>query len=108
MKIFIQTETQTAEAAAEARPRQLILETAAAAPAVQAALEAIAARLGAITVVPPAAHEANLKAILPRDLAAESIAPGQGAEGAAVLKVVRTTGEAEVIGLRYEVSVTPG
>jgi hypothetical protein len=127
MKIFIQTETQTADAVSEPRPRQAILETAAGAPAVQAALEAIAARLGAITAVPAAPHEANLKLVLPRDLAEQGIAPlpcrgpaaeaagtapgtgeMKGAEGHAVLKILRSPGEGEVTNLRYEVLVTPG
>lgn len=110
MKIYVETETLNADQTTERRPRQLLLETAAPADAVKAALGDIAAGLGAITVVPPAAHEANLRAILPRDLAAKGITPGTGAEGEVVLKVRRepgqtgAAGQADVIGLSYSVN----
>jgi hypothetical protein len=106
MKIYIQTETQSAEGGSEPRPRQLLVETAADPTTVQPALEQIAARLGATTAIPAAAHEANLKAILPRDLAGLGIVPGQGAEGLAILKVLRSPGEGDMTQLGYEVLVT--
>lgn len=106
MKIFIQTDTPSA---GESRPRQLVLETAAAPERVKDALREIGGRLGVITAVPPAPHEHNLKQLLPRDLAALGILQGSGGEGEAVLHIVRTpgqtgaAGQADVIGLAYEV-----
>ena len=108
MKIFIQTETQSAEGP-ETRGRVLIMETAAPADQVAQMLGAISQMLGKITAIPPAAHEAGLKALLPRDLAAHDIRPGAGDEGAVTLKILRTpgiqgpAGQADVIGLDYRV-----
>ena len=115
MKIFLQTEILNAETAvADPRPRVALLETATGADAVRAALEAIAARLGAIAAIPPAAHESNLKHVLLRDLAEQGVAAGgapEGDAGEAVLKVLRTpkndapAAQGEVFDLRYEVVV---
>lgn len=113
MKIYIQTETQTAEGV-ETRPRVLVMETAAPADKAAQMLGAISQMLGAITAIPAMAHEAGLKAILPRDLAAHDITPGQPAEsdtGAVTLKITRTpniqgpAGQADVTGLSYRVDV---
>lgn len=115
MKIFIQTEILNAETAvADPRPRVVLLETATDAASVRAALEGIVARLGAIVAVPAAAHEANLKRLLVRDLAEHGVlagAPAEGDAGEAVLKVLRTpkgdapAAQGEVYELRYEVVV---
>ena len=110
MKIYVQTETHYADAPApEVRPRHLVLETAAPADKVRQMLGAVSQHLGRIAAIPAMAHEANLHAILPRDLAAHDILPGTGGEGEVVLRVIRRegitgpAGQADVTGLEYEV-----
>ena len=115
MKIYLQTEIVNAETAvADPRPRVVLLETATDGGAVQAALEVIAGRLGVIAAIPPAAHEANLKNLLVRDLAEHGVLPGPAADGdqaEAVLKVLRIpkndapAAQGDVYELRYEVQV---
>jgi hypothetical protein len=117
MKIYIQTDIHAADALApESRPRQFVMETAAPEAKVRQMLGAITQHLGRIAAIPPFAHEANLQAILPRDLAAHGIAArdsaieaGESAGGEVVLRVIRRegvngpAGQADVIGLEYEV-----
>ncbi|MNS44856.1 hypothetical protein D3C72_773090 [compost metagenome] len=112
MKIYLQTETHYADAPApEVRPRHLVMETAAPADKVRQMLGAVSQHLGRIAAIPAMAHEANLSAILPRDLAAHDILPGTGAEGdgEVILRVIRRegitgpAGQADVTGLAYEV-----
>lgn len=111
MKIFIQTETHAPEGP-ESRGRVLVMETAAPADQVAQMLGAITQMLGKIAAIPPAAHEAGLKALLPRDLAAHDIFPGAGEDGAVTLKIIRTpgvqgpAGQADVVGLDYRVEVS--
>lgn len=110
MKIYIQTDIHAADALApESRPRQFVMETPAPEAQVRQMLGAITQHLGRIAAIPPFAHEANLQAILPRDLAAHGIEAGESAGGEVVLRVIRRegvngpAGQADVIGLEYEV-----
>lgn len=111
MKIQLTTTIQTADGATDVRPPVTLLETAAAREAAREAFEAIIPGLGAIVAIPPAAHEANLKLLLVRDLAAHGITagPAEGAE-ALTLRVIRAPhaeapgGSAEVYALRYELA----
>ena len=110
VKIYIQTEIHHPDQPEpEVRPRLLVMETAAEADVVQRMLGAISQHLGRIAAIPAIAHEANLQAILPRDLAAHDILPGAGGEGEVTLRVIRhpgvegPAGQADVIGLSYEV-----
>lgn len=108
MKIYVQTEIQD-PAGAELRPRALVMETGAPEATVRAMLGDITQGLGRITAIPPAAHEHNLKAILPRDLAARGVAPGADGDGEVVLRVKRRpnqagpAGQEEITALSYEV-----
>jgi hypothetical protein len=112
MKIYIQTETHT-EAGLETRPRMLVMETAAPADKAAQMLGAVSQMLGAITAIPAIAHEAGLKAILPRDLAAHDITATRETDvaGAVTLKIIRTpniqgpAGQADVTGLAYRVEL---
>lgn len=116
MKIYLQTQTLSADADDEAgegglRGRQLVYETPASPAAVETALQAIVASLGAITAIPAPAHEHNLKQLLPRDLAAQGLTAGPGGEGEALLSITRLpdqpspSGVGTVIALRYAVHV---
>ncbi|MFP5502127.1 MAG: hypothetical protein ACLGIN_06530 [Candidatus Sericytochromatia bacterium] len=118
-KIYLQTEIRQEGAEPEVRPRLLLLETASPASEVASSLERIVKGFGegadqpdglaAIAAIPAAAHENNLKSLLPRDLAGLGIVPGEGPEGAVVLRVLRRpgvegpAGQADVTGLSYEV-----
>jgi hypothetical protein len=110
MKIQLVTHTQAADGTLERRPPVVILETAASRDEATAALRGAVAQLGAIVAIPPAAHEANMRLLLARDLAASGITPGAAPDGDVVtLTVVRvreaeSTAGAEVHTLRYEVS----
>ncbi|MNY76202.1 hypothetical protein D3C86_2157090 [compost metagenome] len=73
-------------------------------------LGAITQHLGRITAIPAFAHESNLQAILPRDLAAHDIVSGASDdEASVVLRVIRRegitgpAGQADVTGIEYEV-----
>lgn len=111
MKIFIQTEIhdpQTLEP--EVRSRQFVMETAAPADKVAQMLGAVTQHLGRIAAIPALTHETNLQAILPRDLKAHGIEPGEGGDAAEVLlRVIRRegqmgpAGQADVTALEYEV-----
>lgn len=110
MKIFIQTEIHDPETLEpEVRSRQFVMETAAPADKVAQMLGAVTQHLGRIAAIPALTHEANLQAILPRDLLAHGIEPGEGGEGEVVLRVIRRegqmgpAGQADVTALEYEV-----
>jgi hypothetical protein len=113
MKIYIQTDIHATDALApESRPRQFVMETQAPEAQVRQMLGAITQHLGRIAAIPAFAHEANLQAILPRDLAAHGITAGEAGDdagGEVILRVIRRegvtgpAGQADVIGLEYEV-----
>ncbi|MEB3329928.1 MAG: hypothetical protein VKQ33_11910 [Candidatus Sericytochromatia bacterium] len=109
MKIQLVTHTRTPDGALERRPPVTVLETSAARAEATAALTAVVARLGAIVAIPPAAHEANLRLLLARDLEAHGLPLGAATDGEPLtLTVLRTreadsTAGAEVHTLRYEV-----
>ncbi|HEY9721014.1 MAG TPA: hypothetical protein V6D47_03320 [Oscillatoriaceae cyanobacterium] len=108
MKIYVQTEVQE-PTGSELRPRTLVMETGAPESTVRAMLGDISQGLGRMTAIPPVAHEHNLRAILPRDLAARGVAPGSGDGGEVILRVRREpgqtgpAGQAEITALSYEV-----
>ncbi len=110
MKIYVQTEIRDADGnVTETRGRQALLDTCAPAATVGAALSELVASLGRIIAIPPAAHEANLRAILPRDLALRlGSDAGEPASGEAVLTIIRSPGQpgaAEVFDLAYRVDL---
>jgi hypothetical protein len=102
MKIYVQTRTITANNEVEARSPGLVLETSADAATVRQALEGLLAGLGRITAVPAAAHEANLRAVLPRDVVA---LPAGIGDGSATLVVERRADpdKADIFNLDYKV-----
>lgn len=113
MKIYVQTEIRDAEGnVTETRGKQTLLETGASRASVSEALAGIVARLGRIIAIPAAAHEANLRAILPRDVAASlaDLSPAQPNDaGEATLMIIRSPGSqgggAEVFDLAYRVDI---
>lgn len=110
LKIYVQTDLHNAETLTpESRPRQFVMETSAPEAQVRQMLGAISQHLGRIAAIPAFAHEANLQAILKRDLADHGIPEGPSEGGEVVLRVIRRegvngpAGQADVIGLEYEV-----
>ena len=107
MKLYVQLETHTPGEAPEIRPRALVLETGAS--LARAVLDDVVMGLGRIAAVPAVAHEHNLLAILPRDLAARGVPGGEDGGGEMTLRVIRTPGaqgpegQADVIALDYEI-----
>ncbi|MEB3223387.1 MAG: hypothetical protein VKS61_15030 [Candidatus Sericytochromatia bacterium] len=104
------TQTQAPDGTFDRRPPVTVVETQASRPEAEAALAALVEQLGAIVAIPPAAHEANLRLLLGRDLAARGVGPGEATDGDVLtLTVVRAreadsaTG-AEVHTLRYELA----
>jgi len=110
MKIQLVTQTQGPDGTVERRTPVTVLETQASRPEAEAALAAVVEQFGAIVAIPPAAHEANMRLLLGRDLAARGVGPGEAADGEVLtLTVVRAreadsaTG-AEIHALRYELA----
>jgi hypothetical protein len=111
MSIVLQLQTviRSTDGREEQRPVMSLLHTQVSMPEVQAALEAVIPPLGTLVAIPPAAHEANLKGVLRRDLSSLISENAASADERVILRVIREardearTPNAEVYALRYEV-----
>ncbi|MEB3197475.1 MAG: hypothetical protein VKP62_09760 [Candidatus Sericytochromatia bacterium] len=108
MKLQLQTITHHPEGGEDPRPPVLVQRVACDPQVLADQMNALMAHLGAIVAIPPAAHEANLKALLRRDLAHLATTAEQAGEATMTLRVLRSArpdqapGAAEVYDLRYE------